>query len=40
VGELVTGYRWTAITLLVICLGAMVCSLGARRAVRRLDRRD
>ncbi|MGY1754890.1 MFS transporter [Blastococcus sp. SYSU D01042] len=40
VADLVTGYRWTAITLLVICLGAMVSSLGARRAGQRLDRQD
>lgn len=34
--DLVTGYRWTAITMLVVCLAAMVCSLGARRAGRLL----
>ncbi|RBY81093.1 MFS transporter [Blastococcus sp. TF02-09] len=33
--DLLTGYRWTAVTLLLVCLGAIVCSLGARRAVRR-----
>jgi EmrB/QacA subfamily drug resistance transporter len=38
--DLVTGYHWTAITLLVVCLGAMVCSLGARRAGQRLARQD
>lgn len=37
--DLVTGYRWTAITMLVVCLGAMVCSLGARRAGIRVDPR-
>ncbi len=34
--DLVIGYRWTAITMLLVCLGAMVCSLGARRAGQRL----
>ena len=38
--DLVTGYHWTAITLLLVCLGAMVCSLGARRAGQRLSRQD
>ncbi len=38
--DLVTGYQWTAITLLVVCLGAMACSLGARRAGLRADHRD
>ncbi len=37
--DLVTGYRWTAITMLGVCLAAMVCSLGARRA-GLADRRD
>jgi len=40
VGDLVTGYRWTAITLLLVCIGAMACSLGARRAGQRLARQD
>lgn len=40
VADLVVGYQWTAITLLVVCLGAMVCSLGARRAGRRLAQQD
>ncbi|TKJ34391.1 MFS transporter [Blastococcus sp. CCUG 61487] len=35
VQDLVTGYQWTCITMLVICLLAMVCSLGARAADRR-----
>ncbi|WP_197022362.1 MFS transporter [Candidatus Blastococcus massiliensis] len=35
VRDLVTGYQWTCITMLVVCLVAMVCSLGARRADRR-----
>lgn len=34
--DLVIGYRWTAITMLLVCLAAMVCSLGARRAGQRL----
>jgi EmrB/QacA subfamily drug resistance transporter len=38
--DLVTGYRWTAITMLVVCLGAMVCSLGARRAGQLLRADD
>ncbi len=33
--DLVTGYRWTCITMLVVCLGALVCSLCARRAGSR-----
>ena len=40
VADLVTGFRWTAITLLVVCLGAVACSLGARRAGQRLSRQD
>jgi EmrB/QacA subfamily drug resistance transporter len=40
VADLVTGYRWTALTLLVVCLGAAACSLGARRAGQRLSRQD
>ena len=40
VGDLVVGYRWTAITLLLVCIGAMACSLGARRAGQRLARQD
>jgi EmrB/QacA subfamily drug resistance transporter len=40
VADLVTGYHWTAITLLLVCLAAMVCSLGARRAGQRLTDRD
>ena len=40
VADLVTGYQWTAITLLLVCLGAMACSLGARRAGQRLSRQD
>jgi EmrB/QacA subfamily drug resistance transporter len=40
VADLVTGYRWTAITLLLVCLGALACSLGARRAGQRLVRQD
>jgi hypothetical protein len=38
--DLVVGYRWTAVTMLLICLGAMVCSLGARRAGPRLSQPD
>jgi MFS family permease len=38
--DLVTGYKWTAITMLVVCLAAMVCSLGARRAGQQLRRAD
>jgi len=38
--DLVTGYRWTAITMLLVCLAAMTCSLGARRAGQRLAQRD
>ncbi|MBJ7453160.1 MAG: MFS transporter, partial [Blastococcus sp.] len=40
VADLVLGYRWTAVVMLLICLGAMVCSLGARRAGQRLSRQD
>jgi EmrB/QacA subfamily drug resistance transporter len=32
--DVVTGYRWTAIVMMVICLASMVCSMGARRAAR------
>ena len=38
--DLVIGYRWTAVVMLLVCLGAMVCSLGARRAGQRLARQD
>ncbi len=38
--DVVTGYRWTAITMLVVSLGAMTCSLGARRAVRTAARQE
>jgi len=39
VDDLVLGYQWTCITMLVVCLVAMVCSLGARRADRMLTSR-
>lgn len=37
--DLVTGYHWTALTLLLVCLGAMACSLGARHAGLKASRR-
>jgi hypothetical protein len=32
--DVVTGYGWTAVVMMVICLASMICSMGARRAAR------
>jgi EmrB/QacA subfamily drug resistance transporter len=33
--DVVTGYRWTAVVMVVVCLASMACSLVARRAAHR-----